>query len=82
MNSDVQELFNNIDKLHTTELGYHRIKNNLDLKTDDIIQWSKTFITNKKCVITKKGKNWYACIADVTITINKNSFTIITAHKK
>lgn len=31
------ELLQNLEKLHTTELGVVRIKQNLGLKTDDVI---------------------------------------------
>ncbi|HRF36049.1 MAG TPA: DUF3781 domain-containing protein, partial [Clostridia bacterium] len=29
----------------------------------------------------RQGKNWYATIDNVKITINAHSYTIITAHK-
>jgi hypothetical protein len=33
------ELYKNIDKIHTTELGVLRIKRNLELKTNDVVKW-------------------------------------------
>ena len=82
MISNYNDLLENIDKLHTTELGYMRIKNNLELNTDSIIAWCKKTITTKGCIITRNGKNWYASIDNIIITINAHSFTIITAHKQ
>jgi len=32
-------LIENLDKIHTTDLGKIRIKNNLKLETDDIVKW-------------------------------------------
>ena len=75
-------LIENIDKVHTTELGYIRIKKNLDLSCEDIVLWCKKQIMNKNSEITRKGKNWYVIINDYVITINAHSYTIITAHKK
>jgi len=73
-------LTQNIGKIHTTELGIERIKRNLDLETDDILNWCKPRI-EQAIRITKKGKNWYVCAYDSIITINANSYTVITARK-
>ncbi len=53
------ELLKNLDKLHTTELGVERIKRNLSLDTDDVVEWCKTKINSANAVITRNGKNWY-----------------------
>jgi len=45
-----------------------RIINNLELNTDDIVEWCKKTITNKQCKIIRKGKNWYASIDNIIIT--------------
>lgn len=75
------ELLNNLDKLHTTELGVVRIKKNLSLNTDDVVGWCRTKINSNKSVITRNGKNWYVYIDGCVITVNAHSYTIITAHK-
>jgi len=75
------ELINNMDKIHTTELGVLRIKRNLELQTNDVVNWCKQKI-RKADNIYKKGKNWYVSGKGYTITINAHSYTIITAHKK
>ncbi|MBD5479895.1 MAG: DUF3781 domain-containing protein [Lachnospiraceae bacterium] len=77
----MNDLLENIDKLHTTEMGVERIKKNLQIEVDDVVQWCKTQILNKDTVIEKIGKNWYATIDNCKITVNANSYTIITAHK-
>lgn len=76
------ELTENLEKLHTTELGELRIKRNLSLNTDDAVAWCKNEIMSDFAVITRKGKNWYVDTGDCVITVNAYSFTIITAHTK
>jgi len=73
------ELLNNIDKIHTTELGVKRIKKNLCLDAPDVVEWckQKVLVADK---ITRKGKNWYVSVEGCVITINAHSYTIITAH--
>lgn len=91
------ELLENLEKLHTTELGVVRIKRNLGLKTDDVIGWCKnTILSAAKNIeneksgendgksankIFRQGKNWYIKTDACTITVNAHSYTVITAHK-
>ena len=75
-------LLNNLDKLHTTELGAGRIKRNLNLDTDDVVAWCSGKIKSPDAVITRKGKNWYISIENCILTVNAYSYTIITAHIK
>ncbi len=77
----MNDLLSNIDKIHTTELGIVRIKRNLSLETDDVVNWCKQQIQQADS-IERKGKNWYASIHNTIITVNAYSYTIITAHKK
>ena len=81
MNAD-NELLKNLDKLHTTELGVERIKRNLSLDTDDVVDWCKAKINSVNTGITRSGKNWYVNIDNCIITVNAYSYTIITAHKE
>lgn len=74
-------LVENIDKLHTTELGVERIKRNLGVETADVVQWCRVRILDRTAIIERIGKNWYITIDDCRITVNANSYTIITAHK-
>lgn len=78
---DKEVLLSNIDKVHTTEMGIDRIKKNLKLNTNDIVEFCKNKILDKNCNIYKQGKNWYCEIDNIKITINSYSYTIITAHK-
>ena len=75
-----QILLDNIEKIHTTKLGIDRIKKNLKLDTDDVVEYCKNKVLDKACNIYKKGKNWYCEIEDIIITINSYSYMIITAH--
>lgn len=77
---DKQILLNNISKVHTTEMGIDRIKKNLKLNTNDVVEFCKNKILDKNCNIYKQGKNWYCEIDNIKITINSYSYTIITAH--
>jgi len=74
-------LLNNLEKIHSTELGIVRIKKNLDLKTNDVVDWCKQKIKQADNIY-REGKNWYVNIDGSIITINAHSYTIITAHKK
>ena len=73
-------LLSNIEKIHTTEMGIDRIKKNLKLNTNDVVEFCKNKILDKNCNIYKQGKNWYCEIDNIKITINSYSYTIITAH--
>ncbi len=79
MNKEV--LLSNIDKVHTTEMGIDRIKRNLKLDVNDVVEYCRAKVLDKNCNIYKQGKNWYCEIDGVKITINSNSYTIITAHR-
>jgi hypothetical protein len=74
------ELIQNIDLLHTTELGAERIKRNLGLTTGDVVAWCRQSILSAES-IQRKGKNWYVYAGKSVITVNAHSYTIITAHK-
>lgn len=38
---DNNDLIKSLDNLHTTKLGVERIKINLNLDTNDVVQWCK-----------------------------------------
>lgn len=61
-------------------MGIKRIKNNLRLNIDNVVEYCKSKVLNKECNIYKSGKNWYCEIDDIRIAINSYSYTIITAH--
>lgn len=75
------DLVENLNKLHTTELGVQRICKNLSLDTQDVVLWCKARIQTADEII-RRGKNWYVYADGVIITVNAHSFTIITAHKE
>ena len=77
---DKEVLLSNIDKVHTTEMGIDRIKKNLKLNTNDVVEFCKNKILDKNCNIYKQDKNWYCEIDNIKITINSYSYTIITAY--
>lgn len=78
----MNNLIENIDKLHTTEMGVERIKRNLSLEAEDVVEWCKLKILDPSAAIEAKGKNWYINMEHCEITVNAHSYTIITAHSK
>ncbi|WP_296796355.1 DUF3781 domain-containing protein [uncultured Methanobrevibacter sp.] len=70
----------NMDKIHTTEMGVGRISKNLGI-SGDVVEYCKNKILKEESVVEHKGKNYYVTIDDCIITINASSYTIITAHK-
>ena len=75
------DLIANLGKIHTTELGMERIRRNLCLEVEDVVGWCRQKVTDENSAIVRRGKNWYVRIENCEITINANSYTIITAHK-
>lgn len=76
----MNELLDNINMIHTTPMGIDRIKRNLKIDVEDVVIFIKEKLLNKECKIYRKGKNYYASIDNIIITINAYSYTIITAH--
>ena len=76
------ELLENLDKVHTTEMGVDRIKRNIEVDVDDIVEYCIDKIKQDNAVIERKGKNYYVVVDGIIITVNASSYTIITAHKK
>ena len=74
-------LIENINKLHTTAMGAERVKRNLQIDVDDVVQWCTMQILDRAANIEKRGKNWYVTVHGSKITVNAHSYTIITAHK-
>ena len=79
---DKEKLLSDIDKVHTTKMGIDRIKKNLKIDTNDVVEYCKNKVLDKSCNIYIQGKNWYCEIDNIKITINSYSYTIITAHIK
>lgn len=76
----MNSLIENINKIHTTNLGIDRIRKNLKMEIEDVVAYCKKKILDQKAYIYKIGKNWYCETGDIKITINSYNFTIITAH--
>ena len=74
-------LIENIDKIHTTEMGVGRIQKNLGI-TEEPVSYCISKLKKNESTVTKEGKNYYIEIDNCRITINSSSFTIITAHEK
>lgn len=76
----MNDLIENIEKIHTTEMGKLRITRNLAI-SEDPVEFCKKSILNPEIDIKIEGKNYYATLDDFVLVINKYSYTIITAHK-
>lgn len=59
---EIYNLFININKLHTTKLGIVKIKNNLYLDLENIVDWCKSKIKMPNSKIMRKDKNYYVTI--------------------
>ena len=53
----INKLINNINNVHTTEMGIDRIKKNLKLDTNNVVEYCKNKVLDKNCNIYKRGKN-------------------------
>ena len=73
-------LLENIDKIHTTEMGVGRIQKNLGID-DEPVSYCISKLNQDNSQVTKEGKNYYVTVDGCRITINSSSYTIITAHK-
>ena len=76
------KLIENIDRVHTTEMGVGRIRRNLGLGEIDVVAWCKQRILEPDAVIERQGKNWYVHKGGCVITVNASSYTIITCHRE
>ncbi|MDO5831617.1 MAG: DUF3781 domain-containing protein [Methanobrevibacter sp.] len=75
-----EALLENIDKIHTTEMGVGRIQKNLGINAEPV-GYCISKLKQDNSVVTKEGKNYYVAVDECIITINSSSFTIITAHR-
>ena len=73
-------LLENIENIHTTEMGVGRIQKNLKI-TEEPVSYCISKLKQENSTVRKEGKNYYVDVDGCTITINSSSFTIITAHK-
>ena len=74
-------LLENVEKIHTTEMGIGRIQKNLGID-EKPVSYCISKLKQENSIVNKEGKNYYVDVDACIITINSNSFTIITAHKK
>ena len=73
-------LLENVDKIHTTEMGVGRIQKNLGIN-EEPVGYCISKLKQVNSTVVKEGKNYYVEVDGCRITINSSSFTIITAHK-
>lgn len=72
----------NLDKINIADKGKERIKNNLNLENEDIVEFCKKIISDKNCNIYRERKNWCCELNDIIIKINVFSYIITSAHIK
>ena len=53
---DKKILLDNIDKIHTTEMGVDRIKRNLKIDTADVVEYCKNKVLDKIAIYTNRVK--------------------------
>lgn len=76
-----KNLIDNLDRLHTTELGRLRIAKNLGLEPEEVVSWCKSAVEKSESIV-RAGKNYSVKFRDVVVTVNASAFTIITAHRQ
>ena len=57
-----ENTIDNIDRLHTTEMGVDRIRRNPGFGEIDVVAWCKKKILNEDAEIERRGKNWHVHI--------------------
>lgn len=76
-------LVQHLEQIHTTALGEERIRKHLGLsKEEDVIAYCRSKLQDPQCQFIRKGKNWYAKIDHIVMTIHAKRYTIITAHQE
>ena len=55
-------LLENLEKVHTTEMGVDRIKRNIGVDVEDIVEYCVDKIKQDNAVIERKGKNYYVTV--------------------
>lgn len=73
-------LLRNLEQLHSTELGMERVSKNLGIEAESVVSWCTEQIQNADSIV-RQGKNWYVYIGNIRLTVNAQSYSIITAHK-
>ncbi len=74
-------LMDNLDKVHITEAAIKRIQKNLGLDTGDVAAWCKRAIENPE-TITRTDKQWNVRGDGFVISIDAQSFEILTARRE
>lgn len=75
-----EHLIDHIDQIHSTPLGIERIRSNLNLQEEDIVNWCKSLVKSETSQILKRGKNWYVRQGEIELTINAGNYNVITGH--
>lgn len=77
----MNDLLENIDKVHTTPMGTERISRNIGVPCNKITEILPDMLVDPDAIFERRGKNWYVKTRNCLITINARSFTVITAHR-
>ncbi len=76
-----EEILNNAEYIHATSMAALRINHNLKLDITNHVDWFIAIVKDEKNKIERKGRNYYITYNDAIITLNANSFTLLTAHR-
>lgn len=77
----MNDLINNFDKLHTTELGAQRIRKNMRTDVESIVSLCRSYISMTDAKFQLVGKNWYVESNGFIFTVNAKSYNIITVKR-
>lgn len=72
----------NMHRIHTTVLGLERISKVLPFKSElELVNYISSMINHEDTIIHENNKNYYMQNKVISFTINKTSYTVITATK-
>lgn len=78
----MNDLLQNMDQIHISKSGEVRIRNDLGLTVDSVIDWCKDQIANQNAVHEQHGKYWFVYLHDCMITVDARKYRIIGVQKR
>ena len=77
-NDDSISFIENIDKLNVDDELLNRISSEFNMNTaDEIINCCKKIIKNKRCNISREGKNWCCKLENIKIMVNASNYNVV-----
>lgn len=78
----LNELLQNLDKIHISKSGEVRIRNDFGLTIDNVLDWCKEKISDQAAIIERIGKSWFVYLGDYMITVDARRYHITGVQKR